>query len=195
MLLVRHTEVAHAWRGRCYGQSDMGLSREGLRHARTLAAALAREPVTAIVHSALRRTRVLADLLSRATGLMPTVDPRWRERDFGDWEGRSWNAIWRATGNAMDGMMTDPHGFRPGGAETGAELAARCIDAWHALPTDGLVVVVAHGGSIGTLRAVASGAALDDVLRFVPELGEIVRVPRLAHDHQPTDANATPAYA
>lgn len=83
VLLIRHTEVARAWRGRCYGQSDVGLSREGKRQARTLAAEIACEPVAAIVHSGLRHTRVLADLLARATSLMPIVDPRWRERGFG----------------------------------------------------------------------------------------------------------------
>ncbi len=193
VLLVRHTEVVRAWRGRCYGQSDMALSREGTRHARTLAVAIAREPVAAIVYSGLRRTQVLAELLARMTGLTPIADPGWRERGFGDWEGRSWNAIWRATGNAMDRMITDPYGFRPGGGETGAELATRCIAAWHALPTDGPIVVVAHGGSIGTLQAVASGTALGDVLRFVPKLGKIVRLPRSAYDRQPSKTDAIPA--
>lgn len=182
MLLVRHTEVARAWRGRCYGQSDMGLSREGMRHARTLAAALACEPVAAIVHSGLRRTHVLAQLLARRTGVTPLADRRWRERAFGDWEGRSWDTIWRTTGDAMNGMMTDPDGFRPGGGETGAELAARCREAWHTLPTNGLVVLIAHGGPIGSIRAAAAGAALGKVTHFVPKLGDAARLSRAAFE-------------
>ncbi len=192
VLLVRHTEVALAWHGRCYGHSDMGLSREGTRHARKLAVAIASEPLAAIVHSGLRRTGVVADLLARMTGLAPIADPRWRERGFGDWEGRSWDAIWRATGNAMDGMMTDPEGFRPGGGETGAELATRCYKAWHALPMNGRVVVIAHGGPIGALGAAARNASLHEVPSFIPKLGGSLKLPRTAFNCQLSNADLIP---
>jgi len=179
VILVRHTEVARAWAGRCYGQSDMGLSREGARAARALAGTLLAAPPNAIVHSGLKRTRLLAQIVARATGLTPIIDPRWRERSFGDWEGRSWNAIWRATGDAMDRIMTEPERFRPGGAgETGAELAARCLAAWDALPREGTTLVIAHGGAIATIRALAHGADLTQAAQFIPKPGKIVPIPR-----------------
>ncbi len=179
VLLVRHTEVARAWAGRCYGHSNMGLSREGARAAHALARTLAAARPTTIVYSGLKRTRLLAEAVARATGLTPTIDPRWRERSFGGWEGRSWTAIWRATGNAMDRVMTDPQSFRPGGdGETGVELARRCLDAWDGLPSEGTTIVVAHGGSIATIRGLARGADLTQIIHFIVQVGEVVRLSR-----------------
>lgn len=174
ILLVRHTQVALRWRGRCYGVSDMGLSRAGTAHAATLATTLAALPLTAIVHSGLIRTRMLAERIARTTGLTPTIDPRWRERDFGSWEGRSWHAVWRETGSAMDGMMTDPAGFRPGGGETGQELADRAAQALAALPAHGTILVLTHGGPIASLRARSAGRPLTEAAAFIPPPGTVV---------------------
>lgn len=172
MTLVRHTAVARAWAGRCYGRSDMGLSREGLAAARSLAPVLAAAHAPRLVlHSGLRRARLLAERVAALAGAKLAEDRRWAERDFGAWEGRSWDAIWRATGNAMDGMLDDPHGFRPGGdGETTAELAARALAAWRDLPALPCVVV-AHGGPIATVRMALEGKDWRDLPGLVPPAG------------------------
>lgn len=64
----------------------------------------------------MKRTRAIAAPLGEKLGIVPLAEPLWRERDFGSWEGQSWNAIYRATGNAMDGMIDAPETFRPGGS-------------------------------------------------------------------------------
>lgn len=178
VLLVRHAEVALHWRGRCYGRLDAGLSRAGRAHSHRLAQEiLARHGgrnIVAVVHSGQHRAAFLAARIADGVGLAPTLDARWRERDFGSWEGRTWNAIWRESGNAMERMLTDPRGFRPGGGETTAELQARAVAAWQGLPAAGRVVVVAHGGPIACLRAHLAGADLPALARFLPRHGEIV---------------------
>jgi alpha-ribazole phosphatase len=179
VILVRHTEVALRFRSRCYGRSDVGLSRAGRRLARDLAARLAREPVAALVCSSSKRARYLADRVGALAGLTARVDARWCERDFGAWEGRTWNAIWRATGNAMDGMLTSPRGFRPGGGESTAELAARALRAFRALPRSGLTIVVTHSGPIAAVRAALAGARPAEMARFCVAAGSAVRQPRL----------------
>lgn len=177
LLLLRHPPVAKAWAGRCYGQSDMGWSREGRALAAALVEQLAGEPIDLVVHSGARRARLLADAVARHRRRESRADPRWLERDFGDWEGRRWDAIWHQTGDLMDRLMTDPHGFRPGvTGETGAELSARVQEAWHDLPRGGTVLVVAHGGPIAALRAALAGAPLEHIVRFVPRCGEIVEI-------------------
>jgi alpha-ribazole phosphatase len=178
VLLVRHTEVALRWKHRCYGRSDIGLSRAGRQHARELAASLARKPVTALVHSGLERAALVAGRLAKLKQIEPSIDPRWQERDFGAWEGHTWHAIWRETGSAMEGMLSRPHHFRPGGGETTAELAERSVAAWHALPRYGLVVVVTHGGPIAAVRAMRAGAPLRDMARYRVAEGSIVPLPR-----------------
>jgi alpha-ribazole phosphatase len=175
VIFVRHTEVARAWSSRCYGCTDVGLSRAGRKQARELAAKLASEPITSLVCSSLKRAHFLANSLGALKGLDVRIDDRWRERDFGTWECQTWNTIWRESGNAMDGMLTSPHGFRPGGGETTAELAARALDAFRALPRGGLTVVVAHGGPIAAVRAALAGAPLTEMARFIIPTGSFVR--------------------
>lgn len=176
VLLVRHPSVVRAWTGRCYGRSDMGWSREGAAMARDLVQRLSAEPVTHVVHSDMIRTRRLADRIAHRLGCSSQADARWRERDFGAWEGRSWHAIWRETGDEMDRMMTDVAGFRPGGGETGADLIARVRAAWSAIPTRGAILVIAHGGSIAALRCWLAGAPPERMADFIPACGEVVRL-------------------
>lgn len=178
VLLVRHPPVATAWAGRCYGRSDMGWSRAGAALARQLAAQLATESFAAIVHSGAIRTRRLAERVARLTGRPMHVDPRWLERDFGTWEGRRWDAIWRETGDLMDRMMTHPQDFRPGGGETGMELSRRACAAWEALPRSADVLVISHGGPIAAIRTQLAGRPLDRMIEAVPPCGTIVRLRR-----------------
>jgi broad specificity phosphatase PhoE len=179
VLLVRHPPVTLAWRKRCYGRSDMGWSRDGLALARRLAGDLAVRPIDAIVHSGALRTARLAALVARHGGVPVRADPGWLERDFGAWEGRTWHAIWRETGDLMDRMMTDPEGFRPGGGETGRELSERAKAAWGRLPRYGTTLVIAHGGPIAALRTWQAGESLAAMVRFVPGCGEVVEVARM----------------
>lgn len=167
-LLLRHPEVAPHWSGRCYGRSDAGLSRAGREHARRLAAHIPVQDFDRVIASPARRAQWLGGLLSRSV----EIDPRLAERDFGDWEGVTWDAIWRAEDNAMDGMLDAPGTFRPGGGETTNELAARVLEWWHGLPGDAAVLVVAHGGPIGALAGSLLGQAPREWLAHVPRPGE-----------------------
>ena len=168
--LVRHTEVALRWRGRCYGVTDVGLSRTGAAAIGPLAQELAALRPEWILHSDLTRTRRLSVAVARHVGCPIHADPAWRERDFGTWEGQSWNAIFRASGNAMDGMIEAPDKFRPGGGETTCELAARIATAMASLP-EGRGIVVTHGGPIASLLGQERGLAPRDWLSLVPSVG------------------------
>jgi len=177
ILLIRHTEVALRWTKKCYGRTDVGLSRNGVMQAATLASQLSAQTVAMIVHSGLQRASHLALRLAAMKGIDAIADARWQERNFGTWEGRGWHSIWRETGNAMDGMFTDPQHFRPGGGETTAELRDRSIEAWRALPQSGDVVVISHGGPIAAIRATLANAPLTDILDYRVGTGTITVLP------------------
>lgn len=172
---MRHPPVASAWSGRCYGRSDPKLGREGRAMAAGIVGRLA-DRVDLVVHSGARRASALAVAIAHCHGCPIGTDPDWLERDFGTWEGRTWNAIWRETGDLMDSMVTDPERFRPGGGETGLQLSVRATAAWLALPCTGNVVVVTHGGPIAAVRTALAGAPLGRMSEFIPALGEIVRL-------------------
>ena len=171
--LVRHTEVARHWRGRCYGLSVVGLSRAGAAAIKPLAVQLAAIRPEWIMHSDLKRTRRLAVSVVRLANCPIIANPAWRERDFGSWEGQTWHAIYRASGNAMDGMIDAPEVFRPGGGETTCELAARVNAALSALP-QGSGIVITHGGPVAALLGQERGLAPRDWLKLVPPIGSSV---------------------
>lgn len=168
--LIRHPPVALGWQKRCYGQSDPALSREGQRMAKDLIAQITAWAPDLVIHSDLRRTRAIAERTAAAI----TAVPQWRERHFGDWEGQSWNAVYRASGNAMDGMLTAPDTYRPGGGETTVELFERIRQAWLAVPALSRVAIVTHGGPIACIRALQQNASIDMLPQLIPGTGEIV---------------------
>nr|WP_310525493.1 histidine phosphatase family protein [Polymorphobacter sp.] len=177
ILLIRHTEVARIWRGRCYGITDTGLSRAGAAHAAALAPEIASWRPDIVVHSGLRRAHHLARLIAATARAEIHAVPDWRERDFGDWEGQTWLQIHRATGDAMDGMIDAPDHFRPGGGETTTELANRAVTAFATLPP-GRVAVVAHGGPIAAILGRRQNHTPRDWLALIPACGGSVEIAR-----------------
>lgn len=174
--LVRHPPVIKAWQKRCYGQSDPGLSREGRAMVAPLVDQLAALEPDIIIHSDMKRTRAIGEPLARRFGLNAIADPDWRERNFGDWEGHMWDAIYRMSGNAMDGMIDDPEHFRPGGGETTNALIARVRRSIGRLPDAERIVIVSHGGPIACAKLIMDDLPVASLAGCIPTLGEIVTI-------------------
>jgi broad specificity phosphatase PhoE len=177
VILIRHTEVAAHWKGRCYGQSDVGLSSAGRAAAHALAQELDVGEGAVLVASPLRRARFLAGLIARKSSLQLTLEPRLAECNFGTWEGQPWNGIYSETGTAMMGMVTAPDQFRPGGGETTFELRDRVMAWLSSLPKgSGTVIAVAHGGPITAILGTLKGAAVHKWPTFVPAYGAKIEI-------------------
>ncbi|GHG43980.1 phosphoglycerate mutase [Sinomonas cellulolyticus] len=148
----RHGRTDWNAAGRFQGQTDIPLNKEGHRQAVQAARRLASLGPSAIVSSDLARTRSTAEALASVTGLPVAIDPDLRETNAGQWQGHTFDAI----------RTMDPHGLHlweegdvhtaAGGAETRLDVAARFhrgVDrALGAVPADGTLVVVSHGGAI-----------------------------------------------
>jgi broad specificity phosphatase PhoE len=182
VLLVRHPAIARHWQGRCYGQSDVGLSFEGRRAARSIAARIADVEAEngggiEIVSSPLRRARVLAAVLARELALPLSIEARLKECHFGSWEGLPWDQIWKSSGDAMMGMIERPHEFRPGGGETTFEVRDRAMAWLGSLPDDDrTILAVTHGGPIGAIRGTLDGLPVRQWPSLVPGYGEAIEV-------------------
>ncbi len=87
LIVVRHGETEWNRQLRFQGQIDVPLNAVGHEQARRMAAALAGEPVDAIVCSDLLRARQTAAPLEIALGLRATPHGAWREQSFGVLEG------------------------------------------------------------------------------------------------------------
>jgi broad specificity phosphatase PhoE len=155
--LIRHAESAWNALGRWQGWADPGRSERGRAQAEALARELAAAGIEALAASDLRRARETAALLGGAWGLVPTHDPRLRERDLGSWSGLTTPQIagrWPADFARV--RARDPD-FRPGGGESIRMVAARArafLCELAARPGPARTAVVTHGGVIRALRPV-----------------------------------------
>jgi probable phosphoglycerate mutase len=173
IVFARHGQTAPNRDGLVLGRADPELTEEGHRQAALLAAALATEPVTAIVTSPLLRARQTAEAAGGACGVPVTVDERLVEIDWGAWEGRPAGGLagadvdrWRAEGTAPEGESLDSLSRR---------VESFCVEA---LEEEGLVVAVSHVSPIKAAAAWALGVDGTVAWRMFLGLASITRVGR-----------------
>jgi probable phosphoglycerate mutase len=161
--LVRHGETTWNAMGWVQGQIDGArLTRKGRNQARQVADTLATEPVSAVYSSDLYRARRMAGVIAQRLGCEVRTDPRLRERCFGIAEGLPSVRITPVVTGIHDGLVVDEHAKPPGG-ESLADVHGRCaafLEYLRAEQDAGDAVVVAHGGSIRMLRALAADIEL-----------------------------------
>lgn len=147
--LMRHGKPTLA--GRLLGRTDAPATPAGIAACVRAAGGLA---PCAIVSSDLGRARTCAEAIAGPLGQTVAVDPRWRELDFGAWDGLSAADV---DGDALARFWADPDAAPPPGGERWSALVARVGAALFGL-TDGALVVT-HGGAMRA--ALASACALD----------------------------------
>jgi broad specificity phosphatase PhoE len=157
LLLVRHGETDWNRDGRWQGHSDTHLNEVGREQAARLADELGR--IDVVYSSDLARARETAEIVAERLGLEVEVDARLRERSFGAWEGKTRTEIEAEFGEAHTRWLA---GEGPGAddAEPFADFGARVqsfLEDVQARHPDETVLVVAHGGSIRVIHALASG--------------------------------------
>lgn len=148
LYLMRHGEPK--WSGRLLGRTDCAVTPAGIAACRAQAANLA---VARIVASDLRRAADCAGAIGAAT-----IDPRWRELDFGAWDGLAASTI---DADALARFWNDPDACPPPGGERWSALVARVAGAIAELAPEPTLVVT-HGGA---MRAALSTLCGFDMLR------------------------------
>src|SRR5204862_7773883 len=92
IFLIRHGETTGN-AARIVQRPDIPLSPRGEAQAERLARRLAREGITTILSSDLKRAAMTAEHLSRAVALGITFEPLLHERNFGDIRGTAYAAL------------------------------------------------------------------------------------------------------
>lgn len=143
--LLRHGETQA---GSVYlGRSDAPLSEHGFRQ---MDRALVDAPhYHAVLSSPLSRCASFAQNYAQRHGLPLHVDARFREMDFGAWDGRSAAEIAAADPVALENFWRDPVAFTPPQAEPLLSFQARVLAAWRELPArypGQRLLLVTHGG-------------------------------------------------
>lgn len=129
---------------------------DGRPTAAGIAACAAQAADLGIEHLAvsdLRRGREAGEVIGTATGLPLTIDPRWRELDFGEWDGKPSSAV---DPDALGRFWADPDANPPPGGERWSSLVTRvsaAIGDLAPVPT----LVVTHGGAMRAALHVLCG--------------------------------------
>jgi broad specificity phosphatase PhoE len=158
LLLARHGETDWNRDARWQGHSNTPLNARGREQALALADALTEE-IDVVYSSDLDRARETAEIVADRLGLDVRLDPRLRERSFGSWEGLTASEIEERDAR---GFARWQAGEGPGANDAEpfdafAERMGRFLeDVLQRHPGES-VLVLAHGGSIRVIHALATG--------------------------------------
>jgi probable phosphoglycerate mutase len=165
LLIVRHGESAPAREDApaqlADGHADPDLDPVGQDQARRLAERLGGERIDAIYVTTLRRTVQTAAPLAERLGITPRVEPDLREIYLGAWEGAAFRKHTSEGHPIAVQMFTEQRWDVIPGAEATDEFAARVRTGIARIATahpNQRVVLVVHGGVIGLIMAIATGA-------------------------------------
>jgi broad specificity phosphatase PhoE len=174
LALIRHGPTEWNAQGRFQGRSDVPLSEQGRRDARSISTALRGDDVGVVYSSDLSRALETAEIIAVECGAPIFIDERLREFDFGRWEGLTWPQIVASQGALKGHAPTAARHYQPEGGESFADVRARIHSFLASLqkqPDDGTSVIVTHAG---VLHAFLAALQLDDSVTFTP--GSITRV-------------------
>lgn len=160
LIFVRHGQTDWNRALRIQGNTDIPLNDTGRMQAREAAQDLTGADASLIVSSPLLRARETAQIIAAELGLEdPQLFADLRERNYGEAEGML----------VADFRERYVGGATATGAETDEQLLQRGLRAVHEIDRavrdalaadDASVIVVSHGGLIGTLIRYASGGTL-----------------------------------
>lgn len=157
LILIRHGEVDASWKGICYGAMDVPLSTKGEKQSLQLAQLILRRwTPSSIYHSGLSRTQFLAEAISKAcsASVQAREDSRLRERNYGDWQGLTWEEAYASDPKNFHGLIEDPDHYRPPRGETTSEMQHRAI-SWlkgcTLCKSKGPIMAISHSGPIASL--------------------------------------------
>jgi alpha-ribazole phosphatase/probable phosphoglycerate mutase len=157
--LMRHGEPVGGRRYR--GQTDDPLSEKGWGQMR--AAVGEHKPWQHIVSSPLSRCHAFATELSQKHDLPLSIDARFMEVRFGEWEGQTAEQLEARDPDIIARFRRDPIGQRPAGAEPLEAFLVRVAAAWSdmlATHAGKHVLLVCHAGVIRMTLAHVLGVPL-----------------------------------
>ena len=151
---VRHAKAAVA--GTCYGRSDVPTELAADEAAERILRQLGASRVAAVWSSPAARCEEPAAAVARRLEVPLRVSAALFEIDFGEWEGRRWDALEREDGERLARWMADWQGEAPPGGETLAELEERVRGWIRRDAPSGLLV--GHAGVMRALEVIVHGA-------------------------------------
>ena len=151
LIIVRHGRTDANASGLLQGRVDNPLDETGQHQADQIAAALSRSDhrPDRIIASPLRRARQTAEATCKLLGLDLTIDDRWAELDYGDWDGLP---IAQVPADTWQQWRSDPT-FTPPGGESLTELNERVSTACDSITPEASEAHVAVFTHVSPIKA------------------------------------------
>ena len=152
LVLLRHGRTAWNAERRFQGQADPPLDEVGRAQAYEVAGLVAALRPQVVVSSDAQRASQTAEVVAEACGLGLQLDPRFRERSLGHWEGLTRDEVAERYPDEYADWVAGRDVSRRGG-ETRPQVAERARAAFDALAFDGTAVIVTHSATAMALCA------------------------------------------
>lgn len=180
--LLRHglPEGGEIFRGR----TDVALSAEGWQQMRT-ATELGASPWTQVLHSPLSRCRDFAVELAEKANIPRHENSDFREIDFGDWDGVSFDEVKKTYPDQVKRYWQNPLENTPPNGEPMSEFSARLDAGWQRILNECAgehVLLISHGGVMRVLLATVLQMPLAAVSRFEIPYACLSRVKIYQHE-------------
>jgi alpha-ribazole phosphatase len=182
LYLIRHGSTEGDGKRRYKGSLDVPLSPEGEReiekaaqYVNAMLEASGRQ-MGAVYCSDLQRARRSAEILTSNLGLRPIVVEKLRERNFGQWEGMTFEEIEERWPDAFRAWAGDPLNHSPLDGETTLQVSERVNKALDKILDnhDGEAIsIVAHGGVNRAILCRFMGVPLENIFRLEQDHGAV----------------------
>ncbi|MBF0557368.1 MAG: histidine phosphatase family protein [Nitrospirae bacterium] len=202
LYLIRHGETEGSETKRYKGSIDVPLSEHGIAQIKKVSAYIAGRlqeaeaamqksylndihstfgampdnglsKLSAVYCSDLSRAIKSAEIIAAPHGLEPIVVPELRERNFGVWEGMSFNEIKERYPSEFEAWASDPLKHSPVNGESTEDVHKRAIRAFDSVmgkysaeSPSAHIAVVAHGGVNRTILCHLMGVPLENIFRI-----------------------------
>jgi alpha-ribazole phosphatase/probable phosphoglycerate mutase len=172
IFLIRHGETVDANSRRYKGHIDIALSDNGVEQVKRLSdhvGARHAVPLRAVYCSDLSRAIKSAEIIAEPFSLKPIVNIGLKERNFGVWEGMSFDEIKEKWPDAFDSWAANPVEFSPMQGESTLEVKERAMKTFNELVSKHAgenIALVAHGGINRVILCELLGIPLENIFRI-----------------------------
>jgi alpha-ribazole phosphatase/probable phosphoglycerate mutase len=168
--LIRHGETEGAETKRYKGHIEVPLSDNGMKQIKRLSEYLSQNTdLNAVYTSDLGRAMKSAEIIAGPYGLKPVIIKALRERNFGVWEGMSFDEIKEKYPDTFNAWTENPLQFSPIEGESTIEVKDRALKAFNEITgmhNSDNIAVVAHGGINRVILCELLGIPLENIFRI-----------------------------
>ncbi|WP_167578012.1 histidine phosphatase family protein [Ammoniphilus sp. YIM 78166] len=151
--LIRHGETDWNRLEKLQGHTDIPLNQQGLRQAELIAQRLSKLPLKLVCSSDLKRAMQTAKQISSYHSHIPFLQfEQFRERNYGEWEGLSYEEIKQKFPFYEPGQKLGGH-YGIEKLEDMQDRALRKLEELSSLYPSSHIAVISHGGLINALLA------------------------------------------